>query len=65
MVTIQEMNEFILRYDSGQFPFLRFGQAFYNAYYDRGFLPHPFPELFNEENREKAEELIWNKFVNM
>lgn len=50
-VTKEQVDEFLERWERGEFKFQRLGQAFCNTFLDGS---EPFPELFYEKNNGAA-----------
>lgn len=55
-----EIRNFARRFYRNEFPHQRFGQAFLNEFYPN----LACPELFYEEDGGKAQEYIFNNFIN-
>lgn len=62
-IAVKTMNEFTRRFDEGQFPHLRFGQAFLNRFFPS--CGSRYTEIFYVADRAKAEEMIWDEFVDL
>ena len=58
MISASKYNSFVIDFYASRYPHLRFGQAFVNEFVDGS-----DPELFYEENINKAKEIARNKYV--
>lgn len=59
-ISFDDYRKFINKYDANYFPSQRFGQAFYNFFFNGTdeWQRRPWPELFYETNRNTAENMI-------
>ena len=64
-ITYNQVQPFLNRFNQGEFPHLRLGQAFVNEFKvecDHA-TPHEGACLFNETDNGKAIKMIWEQYV--
>jgi hypothetical protein len=61
VISPDEYNSFVIDWYADRWPHQRFGQAFVNKFVHGA----SHPELFYEENLNKAKELAWQEYVDI